>query len=65
MEDRHMGGLVAFIFLGYMLHRTRGHWGEIVVFSATASVLWWAIRVAWGIFLAVFGGLLMVYLMTR
>lgn len=65
VEVRHMGGLVAFIFLGYMLHRTRGHWAEIVVFSVTASVLWWAIRVARGIFLAVFGVLLLAFLVTR
>ena len=60
-----MGGLVAFLFIGYMLYRTRGHWAEIVVFSVTANVLWWAIRAAWGIFLAAFGLLLMGYLMTR
>ena len=60
-----MGGLVAFLFIGYLLHRSRGHWAEIVVFSAGANILWWAIRVAWGIFLAVFGLLLMGYLLTR
>jgi hypothetical protein len=65
MEDWHVGGLVAFIFLGYTLHRTRGHWAEMAVFSVTASVLWWAIRVAWGILLAVVGVFLMGYLMTR
>jgi hypothetical protein len=39
-----MGGLVAFLFIGYILRRTRGHWAEMVVFSAGANILWWAIR---------------------
>jgi hypothetical protein len=65
VEDRDMGGLVAFLFIGYILHRTRGHWGEIVVFSVGANILWWAIRLVWGIFLGVLGLLLMGYLMTR
>ena len=60
-----MGGLVAFLFIGYLLHRTRGHWAEIVVLSVGASVLWWVIRLAAGIFLAVFGLILMGYLFTR
>ena len=60
-----MGGLVGFLFVGYLLHRTRGHWAEIVAFSAGASVLWWTIRVVWGILLAIFGVTLMAYLMTR
>lgn len=60
-----MSGLLAFVFLGYLLHRSRGHWAEIAVFSAGASVLWWAIRLAWGIFMAVVGLLLLAFLVTR
>ena len=37
----------------------------LVAFSVAATIVWWAIRVTFGIFLAVFGALLLAFLFTR
>jgi len=60
-----MSGLTPFLFRGYLLHRMRGHWIEMALFSAVAAVLWWGIRVACGLFLAILGVLLMGYVVTH
>lgn len=64
LEDSDVGGLAGFLLIGYLLHRSRGHWAEIVTFSAGPSVLRWAIRVAWGILLSLVGVLLLAFLVT-
>jgi hypothetical protein len=63
--DEIMRGLNGFLFRGYMLHRTRGHWTELAVLSIMASIIWWVARVTAGIFLAVLSIAMLGYLFTR
>jgi hypothetical protein len=60
-----MGGLVAWLFIGYILLRSKGHWGELLTFAGLAVFFWWLLRVLAGIALAVFGVRLLAYLFTR
>jgi hypothetical protein len=60
-----MQGLNSFLFRGYMLHRTRGHWTELAILSVVASVMWWLMRLVFGIFLAVLSAAMLAYFFTR
>ncbi len=60
-----MRGLTSFLFRGYILQRTRGHWAELALFSIVASVVWWLVRLLLGLFLAAISALMLGYFFTR
>ena len=60
-----MRGLTSFLFRGYILRRTRGHWAEIAFFSIVAWIVWWLVRLVLGVLLAIISALMLAYFFTR